>query len=168
MPYANPEKRKEFMKAYYEKNRGKILSSVQKNYVKSRQKKIEYAKLYYEKNKEVNRERVAIYGKKWSAENAGLKNSYTASRRSKIKQSIDETASMAEIKKFYILAENLTASSGEKHVVDHIKPIRLGGKHHQDNLQVITATDNARKGYKYPYKVERAFNPSMDSQVAVA
>ena len=68
-------------------------------------------------------------------------------------------ADMEKIRQFYILAENLSEQMGEKYVVDHITPIVKGGKHHQDNLQVITYLDNARKGYKYPFEVKNTFNP---------
>ena len=33
--------------------------------------------------------------------------------------------------------------------VDHIIPVSKGGKHHPDNLQILTAFDNLSKGAKY-------------------
>ena len=33
--------------------------------------------------------------------------------------------------------------------VDHIKPLAKGGKHHPDNLQILTAFDNLSKGAKH-------------------
>jgi hypothetical protein len=36
------------------------------------------------------------------------------------------------------------------HDVDHIIPLTRGGKHHQDNLQYLTKTDNKKKGRKLP------------------
>ena len=33
--------------------------------------------------------------------------------------------------------------------VDHIQPLSQGGKHHPDNLQILTAEENLRKGAKW-------------------
>lgn len=40
----------------------------------------------------------------------------------------------------------LTKSTGIPHEVDHIIPISKQGLHHPDNLQVLTRTENRRKG----------------------
>jgi len=53
------------------------------------------------------------------------------------------------IKVFYEEAQRLTEETGIIHNVDHIKPVSKGGLHHQDNLQVITKTENLKKGSKY-------------------
>lgn len=75
-------------------------------------------------------------------------------RKERLKEkNLDPTADIGEIQKFYLLAEKLTNETGVKYAVDHIQPLFKGGKHHQDNLQVITALDNARKGYKYPFEI---------------
>ena len=42
----------------------------------------------------------------------------------------------------------LTEETGVLHHVDHIHPISKGGKHHPDNLQILTATENIRKSNK--------------------
>jgi len=42
----------------------------------------------------------------------------------------------------------LTEETGVPHHVDHIHPISKGGKHHPDNLQILTATENIRKSNK--------------------
>jgi hypothetical protein len=42
----------------------------------------------------------------------------------------------------------ITEETGVLHHVDHIHPISKGGKHHPDNLQILTATENIRKGNK--------------------
>jgi len=42
----------------------------------------------------------------------------------------------------------ITEETGILHHVDHIHPISKGGKHHPDNLQILTATENIRKGNK--------------------
>lgn len=42
----------------------------------------------------------------------------------------------------------LTKETGIPHHVDHIYPISKGGKHHPNNLQILTATENIRKSNK--------------------
>ena len=42
----------------------------------------------------------------------------------------------------------ITEETGIAHHVDHIHPISKGGKHHPDNLQILTATENIHKGNK--------------------
>jgi 5-methylcytosine-specific restriction endonuclease McrA len=42
----------------------------------------------------------------------------------------------------------ISEETGVLHHVDHIHPISKGGKHHPDNLQILTATENIRKGNK--------------------
>lgn len=42
----------------------------------------------------------------------------------------------------------LTEETGVQHHVDHIHPISKGGKHHPDNLQILTAVENIRKSNK--------------------
>ncbi|MFN9111785.1 MAG: hypothetical protein ACK5XN_17105 [Bacteroidota bacterium] len=53
---------------------------------------------------------------------------------------------------FYKLARRLTLETGIKHCVDHIVPLKnkiVCGLHVPANLQVITVSENARKGNKF-------------------
>jgi len=47
---------------------------------------------------------------------------------------------------FYAEARRLSRETGIPHHVDHIIPIAKGGLHCQLNLQVLTATENLKKG----------------------
>jgi len=48
----------------------------------------------------------------------------------------------------YKECDKLTKETGILHHVDHIYPISKGGKHHPNNLQILTATENIQKSNK--------------------
>lgn len=50
----------------------------------------------------------------------------------------------------YAEAARRTVETGEEWEVDHDLPLKLGGKHHPDNLVVIPALMNKAKGANYP------------------
>lgn len=52
------------------------------------------------------------------------------------------------ILQIYKECSKITEETGILHHVDHIHPISKGGKHHPDNLQILTASENIRKGNK--------------------
>jgi hypothetical protein len=72
------------------------------------------------------------------------------------------TSQLDEIKAMYVLADELTKSTGIPHQVDHIVPLQgsnVCGLHVPWNLQVIAASKNASKGNKFdpdsPVELER-------------
>lgn len=69
-------------------------------------------------------------------------------RKYKIAELTPADANRAAIQHFYNTAKQLTASTGIRHEVDHIYPISKGGKHHQDNLQILVWSVNRAKGNK--------------------
>ena len=50
------------------------------------------------------------------------------------------------ISEIYAESKRRTKETGIQHHVDHIKPLSKGGEHHPDNLQILTAAQNLRKG----------------------
>lgn len=54
-------------------------------------------------------------------------------------------AEKAQVAALYEEAARRTAETGSEWQVDHIVPIARGGKHHPDNLQVISAVENLTK-----------------------
>ena len=49
------------------------------------------------------------------------------------------------ITEIYKECRRISEETGIPHHVDHIIPISKGGKHHPDNLQILTAEENIRK-----------------------
>lgn len=53
-----------------------------------------------------------------------------------------------QIKAIYEQRDQLNAWSGRRFEVDHIQPLARGGIHHPNNLQLLAAAENRRKGAK--------------------
>ena len=65
---------------------------------------------------------------------------------------VAEWADHDKILEFYKEAHKLTQGTGIKHHVDHIVPLKgkyVNGLHVENNLQVITGSDNRSKHNKY-------------------
>jgi|TARA_Y100000310_G_scaffold51684_1_gene47595 5-methylcytosine-specific restriction endonuclease McrA len=54
------------------------------------------------------------------------------------------------VKNIYAQAAQLEKQDGIKRHVDHIIPISRGGKHVAKNLQILSATENMKKGARMP------------------
>ena len=54
-----------------------------------------------------------------------------------------------EISGIYQQAREISKKTEIEYHIDHIKPLSAGGRHHPENLQILTAEDNLRKGAKY-------------------
>lgn len=75
----------------------------------------------------------------------------SAKRRAAVTRATPGWADLERIAEIYDQAAMLTAKTGVEHHVDHYFPIqgrRVSGLHVQNNLQILTATENLRKGNK--------------------
>ena len=78
---------------------------------------------------------------------------YDATKRAKRKLRYVEWADLAKIQTIYERAAMLTRLTGVDHHVDHYYPLlgdTVSGLHVPENLAVIPAIENARKGNKHP------------------
>jgi 5-methylcytosine-specific restriction endonuclease McrA len=125
---ADPDKNRADLKKWYKKNA---------SYAK------EKARLWHHNNKEKR----AAYVRA----NASAAAARTAKRRAIFKHGCSQMpdSERAEVEYLYWLARDLTAVSGEQYHVDHIKPLSKGGEHRLDNLQILHAEDNLKKGAKH-------------------
>ncbi len=192
MPYKDKNKQKEHYlknkerilaryRARYAENPELFIERSKNNFKNDKANILQKMKVYRAKNKEKvnagieawlsipeNKEHVRLYKKewykKWLANNKGKKNAQTAKRCAIKLAATPADADMKKIEEFYLLAERLTEQTGIIYSVDHIKPLSKGGKHHQDNLQVITLNENIIKSDKYPYEIpsKMYFFPSPD------
>jgi len=101
----------------------------------------------WQEKKEVYRARMrAHYQLNKDKYNAKKKAYYTKRNR----QTPDLTSEESrKIRELYWLARDLKAVSGQEYHVDHIKPLSKGGLHHPDNLQILPADLNFKKGARY-------------------
>ena len=161
----NREKIKQCKKQYYQNNKELITNKKKEYYNTNKDKVITQRKKYREDNKERialrnkkyrqdNKEKVNLREKKWRSENRDKVNAIKARRRAK---KLDQTPTLTQQEKdkiilYYKIANHLSIKRYQWQV-DHIQPLSKGGLHHPDNLQVIPAIENLKKGAKLNYKV---------------
>lgn len=124
---------------------------------------IEYKKAWRIKNaerakatddawKEKNPERLKLYKKTYGIRHPERNLEMNARRRAARRKAIPAWANKKYIAMFYEMAKQDTIATGIKMVVDHIVPLRsefVCGLHCEDNLQVLTKKENAKKNNKW-------------------
>ena len=103
-----------------------------------------------------HREEAREYQKSYRKSALGLlvRRKCHAMRRATRISATPKWANHEEIEKFYKEAADRTAATGIMHHVDHIIPLRgklATGLHVETNLQVLTASENIRKGNRMPH-----------------
>ncbi len=114
---------------------------------KNRDKDREWLRSWQEDNREQTRE----HAREWAKDNREYVNNKNAVWRATLAgQTPDLTEEETDqIKAVYREARLLTEETGIPHQVDHIHPLSKGGLHHPDNLQVLTAAENQKKGARH-------------------
>ena len=110
---------------------------------------------YYQKNKRDVINKSISWQKRNRAAFRVIKNAASAKRRAAKLHATPIWADRRNTIDMYKLAKMKSASTGIKHHVDHIFPIKSSivcGLHVAANLRVITAEDNIRKGNSFPYE----------------
>ena len=141
--------RKEHNKKWQQENKEKIKVRDKKYYEKNKEKVKARTKAWYEKNKE----HIAEIMKKWRRENPEKAAANDDRRLEYLKDRTPEWADMDKIKEIYLKRNQLNNEAGHiKYHVDHEIPLNgefISGLHVENNLQILTATDNLRKGNRY-------------------
>ena len=104
----------------------------------------EKSKLYWNTHKEVKRKKDIKYSN--TIKGKLINNLKSARRRARIKNQLPKDANFEIIKQIYEQCQKISIETGILHEVDHIIPIHKGGLHHQNNLQILTRTENRKKG----------------------
>ena len=108
-------------------------------------------------NRQDNKEKITLTTRLWQQNNTDKVNAHAAKRRSAKLQRTPSWANLETIKQIYLdcVEINLTAKAAgctEKFVVDHLIPLQgenVSGLHVENNLQIITATENCSKSNKF-------------------
>ena len=106
----------------------------------------EKVKKYWSKNKDRAKKIDDRYNQSEKGKIAN--NNKSAKRRARVKNQLPSDANFDIIKQIYSECRKISEETGIPHEVDHIIPIAEGGLHHQDNLQIITMSENRKKGSK--------------------
>lgn len=164
---------------YYWKNREKILQQV-KLYKEHNKEKVllarkrwyaAHSKEYYQKTKTMHAtkskkyrgkdlERHRAKHRQWVKNNPAQCNFLNAKRRAiKLQRTPKWLTALdwQKIDEYYKYAAFLSDSLKIPHEVDHIIPLcgeTISGLHCPSNLQILTASENAKKHNKYPYNKE--------------
>lgn len=168
------ENRKIYQKSYREKNKDKFKAYEAARTDDRSEYKSKYGKKYYALKKEKWKlkyeiEKAAVLEKKrldriarpqvyrereskWQKNNMPKINAKINRRRASKLQATPKWLTkehLRQIEKFYIEAATMTKQTGIKHEVDHIEPLqgrKVRGLHVPWNLQIMTKSENSRKG----------------------
>ena len=114
---------------------------------KGKQTKKEIHKKY--RQTEEGRKKHNEYCRKYNKTFKGKVNTMicNAKRRERL-QTILTAEEMENIQSIYEECQRISQETGIPHHVDHIIPLAKGGQHHPSNLQILSATENLKKGTK--------------------
>jgi hypothetical protein len=118
----------------------------------NKQRRSEYWREWYERNKEAR----SVSYAEWARNNKHIVNALVARRNAAKLRATPAWADQASIREFYERAAELTKLTGVRHEVDHIYPLQgefVCGLHCEFNLQILTKTENIRKGNRMPEEV---------------
>lgn len=147
----NKEQLKKKWKKYYENNKEKC----NKASAKWAKENVEKSRARFLRYRHKNLEKVNNYNRLRRLSNLARDAAKTAKRRSRKREATPNWLTeehMLQILSFYEESSRLSKSTGVKHHVDHIVPLRgknVCGLHVPWNLQVITAEENLKKRNKY-------------------
>lgn len=139
------------------------MESQKKSYPSNIEANRQKAKKYMQENPEIyrkaalkyyhsNREECLLRNKQWASDNPGKIRAKDGKRRAAELASVPLWADLDAIKQIYKRAVDLTGETGIKYHVDHIVPLQgklVSGLHVENNLRVITATENMSKSNKF-------------------
>ena len=152
---SNKERHSENSRRWYEENKEIIAKRAKCRYEQNKEIKAAAGKLWASKNKEM------IYARKlmWRTANPEKISAQGSNRRAR-KKNAEGRHTAADIQAIFEKQQGLCSncqtklfkSGAEKHHVDHIMPLALGGSNWPSNLQCLCPFCNLSKGAKHPYE----------------
>lgn len=161
----HPERVRERRRRYYRANTDAIRAKSKRWYLEHPNMARSARAAYAQRNPEVvaqakrawaarNPQKVREHARKWFAEHPAKRAAYVRERQAAARQAVPRWLSVADrrsIEAKYALSARLTLTTGVRHHVDHIVPLKgktVCGLHVPWNLQVLTASENVRKSNK--------------------
>lgn len=138
-------------KKWREANREKV-RALKRSYYKDSPKERGLQAIRGKRWQEENRDKSRASSAKWRKSNLPIAAAAASRRKAKLLQRTPKWADHDKIRQFYILAKELTESTGTKHEVDHIYPLQgkyVSGLHVETNLQILTMGANRAKGNRF-------------------
>lgn len=133
-------------KLYYSQNRARCLQRQRQYHYKNRKARLAYMRENYSRLQLCESARASR--RKYKKANPEKDRAYVAKRRKRTVPFSD----LAKITHVYWVCELVTQITGVVHEVDHIVPLnhpKVSGLHVHTNLQILTQTENRKKGNKY-------------------
>lgn len=134
---------------YYTTNKEKVLQKLKETYPEKRQSLLARQKRWRDENPEKQR---AIVRRMLSNRDLPAHNARNMRRHADKLQRTPAWADLKEIRRYYDVAAEMTAKTGELWHVDHEIPLRgklVSGLHVPDNLQLLPAKENCSKQNKF-------------------
>ena len=124
-----------------------MFARIQTDNLTGRCKKCQAVKayIYCEQNRKKMRENTRRCAKENKDKRREYKRKYKKANRIDKKRKRHPTSIRKEMALVYKYARMLTKTTGMLHEVDHIIPTAKKGKHHEDNLQILTWKQNNKK-----------------------
>jgi hypothetical protein len=154
---------------YYRENSEKIKAREATRYAQNSERIKARVKSYYHQNKDrvraynatysvsyraKNQDKIQAWRKAWCEANPHKLNAQWMRRKAIKMRATPKWADQQKIDEFYFAADFLSMITGEWHEVDHVIPMgskNVCGLHVHTNLQILTRTENRRKGhYTWP------------------
>lgn len=146
----NPEKIANYSKWYVENNVEVLRERRKKRYAEKQPEMLAYGVQY----RFENRDKINAYAKAYAIKNRPALTARQVFREAYKRQATPQWANLDSIKKFYEEAARMTKKTGIEYTVDHIVPLKgqrygVSGLHCEFNLQILTRSENARKGNRF-------------------
>lgn len=142
---------------YQSENTARLSAKSREWHSANKDRAASYSRVYRSQNKEA----IATNTKSWKASHPEVVRAHNQNRRAQ-KRERGGRLSANIVAKLFELQDGKCACCeavlGDDYHLDHRMPLALGGEHRDDNMQLLTAKCNMRKGAKHPdhFMPERA------------